>query len=274
MNNKFIYWFKEISKDDIGLVGGKGANLGEMTRMGIPVPPGFIISSDAYYYFIKENDLIGKIKEYLEETDKNRPESYTHASEKIKKLIVSAPIPKEISIPTIKAYFTLGGLFKNPRVAVRSSATAEDLPDASFAGQQRTFLNVKGETELMEDVRECWASLFEPRAIFYREEKKFDHFKVGLAIPVQKMVHSINSGVMFTCDPVFGEKNKIIIEAIWGLGELIVQGEVSPDHFVVAKENFQILQKIISKQTFAMTLSEGENKNVPIDLKKQEIQKN
>lgn len=183
---KFIYWFKEIGKEDISLVGGKGANLGEMYNLGIPVPPGFIISSGAYFSFIEENNLKGKIKEYLQETDKNRPESFTGVSEKIKKLIVSSPIPKEISQEAIKAYFKLGGLFKNPLVAVRSSATAEDLPDASFAGQQRTFLNVEGETSLIEAVRECWASLFEPRAIFYREEKGFDHFKVGLAIPVQK----------------------------------------------------------------------------------------
>lgn len=133
-------------------------------------------------------------------------------------------------------------------MAVRSSATAEDLPDASFAGQQRTFLNVEGETSLIEAVRECWASLFEPRAIFYREEKGFDHFKVGLAIPVQKMIQSAASGIVFTCDPVTGEKNRIVVDAIYGLGELIVQGEVTPDHFVVDKEDFKIVKKIISEQ--------------------------
>ncbi|RJR24234.1 phosphoenolpyruvate synthase, partial [Candidatus Microgenomates bacterium] len=182
---KFVYWFKEIDKKDGDIVGGKGANLGEMYNLGIPVPPGFIITSGAYFHFIEKNSLLPKIKELLSDTNKDRPETYTAASGKIKKLINDAPIPKEISLEVIKAYIKLGGVFKNPLVAVRSSATAEDLPDASFAGQQRTFLNIKGESELVECVRECWASLFEPRAIFYREEKGFDHFKVGLAIPVQ-----------------------------------------------------------------------------------------
>lgn len=270
---KFIYWFKEIGKEDIDLVGGKGANLGEMLKIGIPVPPGFIISASAYFYFISENDLLEKIKEYLKETDKNRPETYTSVSEKIKKLIVSSPVPKEISNQVIKAYFRLGGLFKNPLVAIRSSATAEDLANASFAGQQRTFLNVSGETNLIENVRECWASLFEPRAIFYREEKGFDHFKVGLAIPVQKMIQSVVSGVVFTCDPVFGEKNRIVIEAVWGLGEMIVQGKVTPDRYLVEKEKFKILQKIISKQKVSLIKKGERNKIVSVAQNKQEKQK-
>jgi len=270
---KFIYWFKEIGKEDISLVGGKGANLGEMYNLGIPVPPGFIISSGAYFSFIEENNLKGKIKEYLQETDKNRPESFTGVSEKIKKLIVSSPIPKEISQEAIKAYFKLGGLFKNPLVAVRSSATAEDLPDASFAGQQRTFLNVEGETSLIEAVRECWASLFEPRAIFYREEKGFDHFKVGLAIPVQKMIQSAASGIVFTCDPVTGEKNRIVVDAIYGLGELIVQGEVTPDHFVIEKNNFKILQKIVSTQKIMLIKKNGKTKKFLVPPKLQNKQK-
>ncbi|PIV02156.1 phosphoenolpyruvate synthase, partial [Candidatus Shapirobacteria bacterium CG03_land_8_20_14_0_80_40_19] len=171
---KFVYWFSEIDKDDGALVGGKGANLGEMYNLGVPVPPGFIISAGAYFHFIEENKLKDRITEYLKITDKNRPESYIESSEKIKKLITSSPIPPEISREVLKAYARLGGL-KDVYVAVRSSATAEDLPDASFAGQQRTFLNVKGDARLMIAVRECWASLFEPRAIFYREEKGFDH---------------------------------------------------------------------------------------------------
>lgn len=270
---KFIYWFSEIGKEDISLVGGKGANLGEMYNLGIPVPPGFIISSSAYFHFVKVNDLKGRIKEYLSGTDKNRPESYTDVSEKIKKLMTAAPIPKEISQPAMMAYLKLGGLFKNPLVAVRSSATAEDLPDASFAGQQRTFLNVEGESNLILAMRECWASLFEPRAIFYREEKGFDHFKVGLAIPVQKMVQSVASGIMFTCDPVTGEKNRIVIDAVLGLGELIVQGTVTPDHFVVSKGDFRILQKIISKQTVKLVKKDGQTKIYSVPKSLQEKQK-
>ncbi|MCL5090826.1 MAG: phosphoenolpyruvate synthase [Patescibacteria group bacterium] len=270
---KFIYWFSEIGKEDIPLVGGKGANLGEMYNLGISVPPGFVLSSYAYYFFLEKSGLKNKIKEILTETDKNRPESYTAASEKIKKLMLKAEIPKEIAQEVIRAYFKLGGVFHNPFVAVRSSATAEDLPDASFAGQQRTFLNVKGETNVLEAVQECWASLFEPRAIFYREEKGFNHFKVGLAIPVQKMVESVVSGVMFTCDPVTSEKNKIVVEAIYGLGEMIVQGEATPDHFVVDKNDWEILQKVISRQEIELLGKKGTPKKFLVPSKLREKQK-
>jgi pyruvate,water dikinase len=262
--DKFILWFSEIDKNDLALVGGKGANLGEMYNLGIPVPPGFVVTAQAYSHFIKTNHLKEKIRELVSHTNKNQPESYTAVSEKIKKLMLSAPIPKEISHEAMKAYAKLGNHFKNPLVAVRSSATAEDLPTASFAGQQRTFLNVEGEANLVEAIRECWASLFEPRAIFYREEKGFDHFRVNLAIPVQKMVQSAVSGIMFTCDPVTGEKNRIIIDAIYGLGDLIVQGEVTPDHFVVDKNDFKILQKIVSKQPIQLIKKNRETKKFPV----------
>ncbi len=267
---KFVYWFSEIDKNDLALVGGKGANLGEMLNLGIPVPDGFVVSSQAYFHFLKVNDLKEKIQEFLHLTNQNQPESFTTASEKIKRLMVSAPIPKEISQEVMLAYVKLSGHFHNSPVAVRSSATAEDLPTASFAGQQRTFLNVEGEANLMKAVRQCWASLFEPRAIFYRQEKGFDHFKVGLAIPVQKMVQSTVSGVMFTCDPVTGEKNRIVIDAIYGLGELIVQGEVTPDHFVVDKKDFQILQKIISKQTVQLIKKNRETKKFSVPISQQD----
>lgn len=275
---KFIYWFKEIGKEDVSLVGGKGANLGEMFNLGIPVPPGFIVSSGAYFHFVEENNLEKEIRNILKnEVDVNRPESYSNASEKIMKMISKSPIPEEISNQVIKAYFKLGGLFKNPLVAVRSSATAEDLPDASFAGQQRTFLNIKGDSAIVEAVRDCWASLFEARAIFYREEKKYDHFKVGLAIPVQKMIQSVASGVVFTCDPVTGEKNRIIVDAIYGLGELIVQGEVIPDHFVYEKDSLRLLNKVISEQKIRMVMKDGVTKKyyVPKSItKRQKISDN
>jgi pyruvate,water dikinase len=273
MKDQFIVWFKDVGKEDVGLVGGKGANLGEMTNIGIPVPPGFIITAKAFFHFIKTNNLEEKIKKNLKGVDKNLPESYTAVSEKIKKAIIDSPIPKEISIEAVKAYIKLEGVFKSPLVAVRSSATAEDLPFASFAGQQRTFLNVKGEVNLLEAVRECWASLFEPRAIFYREEKGFNHFEVGLAIPIQKMVQSKNSGVMFTCDPVSGEKNRIVIDAVYGLGETIVQGEVTPDHYVVDKESLKIIQKIISKQTVQLIMKNGQTKKFTVPARLQNKQK-
>ena len=271
--SKYIVWFKDVGKEDIPLVGGKGANLGEMAGLELPVPNGFIVTSKAYFDFIEFNKIKNKVKEYLNKTNKNDPQSYLEASSKIKKIIIGSEIPKDISLEIIKAYLKLGGLFKNPLVAVRSSATAEDLPTASFAGQQVTFLNVEGETNVVEKVKECWASLFEARAIFYREEHKFDHFRVGIAVPVQKMVQSDTSGVLFTCDPVTSEKKRIIIEAIYGLGEMIVQGEATPDHYVVEKDSLKIINKIVSKQPIRLVKIGKQNKKTNVPFKKQEKQK-
>lgn len=272
-DNRYIVWFNEVDKDDISLVGGKGANLGEMVNLGLPVPNGFIVSSKAYNDFIDENNLRPKIKEFLSKVDKDAPQSYLEASEKIKSQMIKSSIPKGISTEILKAYVKLSGIFKQALVAVRSSATAEDLPTASFAGQQTTFLNIKGETQVVEKVKDCWASLFEARAIFYREEHKFDHFKVGIAVPIQKMVQSDTSGVMFTCDPVTGQKNQIIIEAIYGLGELIVQGEVIPDYYEVDRNSLKILKKIISKQPIQLIKAGTLNKKSAVPSSKQAKQK-
>ena len=193
--------FSEIDKHDLQLVGGKGANLGEMTKAGFPVPSGFAISVVAYDRFLFENNLSLKIKEVLSDTDVNDPRELQRASNRIEKLIVACPIPEDVSKDIISFYKKLSGRFKHSLVAVRSSATADDLPGASFAGQQATFLNVKGEANLLEKVRECWASLFTARAIFYREQNKIAHEKVKISVIVQKMVQSEVSGVMFSMDP-------------------------------------------------------------------------
>lgn len=250
---KNILWFNEVDKDDGGLVGGKGANLGEMSAAGFPVPKGFIITSKAYFDFLEENKLKGKILQELKLINKEDPETINRASINIKKLILSGRIPADLAKEIMVNYLKLGGLIKQALVAVRSSATAEDLPGASFAGQQQTFLNVQGEANVLKKVQECWASLFEARAIFYREEKGFEHFKVGLAIPVQEMVPADVSGIMFTVDPVTQEKNHLLIEAIWGLGEYIVQGEVTPDAYLIDKNRLAILSKKIEKQTIQLT---------------------
>jgi len=184
MNNKKIskdiLWFKEIHYEDIANVGGKGANLGEMYNIGIPVPNGFVVTSQAYYNFIEENQLKDKLKNILDAADIDQPDQLLDASKKIKKIIKGGTINENTAIEIMKAYKKLSDLGEtsNIPVAVRSSATAEDLPDASFAGQQETFLNVVGEANVVNRVKDCWASLFTPRAIFYREKKKFDHFKV------------------------------------------------------------------------------------------------
>ena len=188
MDGKYIVNFSDVGKADISSVGGKGANLGEMTRAGFPVPPGFIVTVASYRRFIEEAGIKEHIASALDGLDVNNSKALDVAAVRVQKLIPRSKFPKDIAKQIISAYFRLGGKFlKHPLVAVRSSATAEDLPDASFAGQQSTFLNVQGEANLIEKVKEAWASLFTARAIFYRVTHHFDHFKIGIALPVQRM---------------------------------------------------------------------------------------
>jgi len=272
-DQKNILWFNQIDKEDIALVGGKGANLGEMASFDIPVPDGFVITSKAYFDFLKENKLEVKIKDILEKINPQDPQSFNEASQKIKKLILGGKISPSLAKEIVDSYLRLGGLLKNALVAIRSSATAEDLPTASFAGQQASFLNIKGEANVVEKVKECWASLFEPRAIFYRQEKGFGHLKVGLAVVIQKMVPAEVSGVMFTCDPVTNQKNRIVIEAVWGLGEYIVQGKVTPDLYVLDKNSLEILEKQLAKQTIQLIKVGSLNKQTAVPKKLQNKRK-
>ena len=259
-----IVWFDEIDKEDIGIVGGKGANLGEMVSFNLPVPKGFVVTASAYFQFLRENDLAKVIKKETEEIDFNRPETIDQASQRIQKAIEKSQMSEELAKKIIFAYDKLGGLLKQSLVAIRSSATAEDLPTASFAGQQETFLNVKGETNVVRRVQDCWASLFTPRAIFYREENHFDHLKVGIAVIVQEMIGCEVSGVMFTIDPVTHEKNRIVIEAIYGLGEYLVQGIVIPDRYVVAAKEMEIISREVAKQTIQLTKVGSLNKQTRV----------
>lgn len=268
-----VVFFKDIDKNDVAIVGGKGANLGEMTLAGFPVPAGFAINVTAYDLFLEQNNLKKAINDILKITDVNQPDQLGNASKRISKLITTSEIPKEVSIEIFKAYKKLSGYFKSALVAVRSSATAEDLPEASFAGQQATLLNVRGENNLLVAVRECWASLFTGRAIFYRVQHKIPHEKVKISVIVQKMVQSRTSGVMFSIDPVTNEKDRIIIEAVWGLGELIVQGSVVPDHYVVQKETFSILSKEISNQAIQLVKVKDETKEVDVPKNLRDKQK-
>ncbi|HID09183.1 TPA: phosphoenolpyruvate synthase, partial [Candidatus Micrarchaeota archaeon] len=250
---KIVVWFNEVGKEDIALVGGKGANLGEMVQAGFPIPPGFIVTSDAYFYFIEQTGIKEKIAEILRGLNVEDTEDLERRTRQIRELIESTPMLPEIAVEIKNAYARLAELVGTsvlrdpPFVAVRSSATAEDLPDASFAGQQATFIYVRGPDSVIEHVKKCWASLFTARATYYREKQGFDHMKVGLAAVVQKMVDSEVSGIMFTAHPVTGEP-KIIIEAGWGQGEAIVSGMVTPDRYVVDKNTFQILEKKVSEQ--------------------------
>ena len=241
---KFISWFEELGKEDIALAGGKGANLAEMTCAHIPVPPGFIVTSNAYFHFLARAGIAQDIRQLLEPLSIEDSQKLSKVSDEIKQLFLRSPMPEEIAEEIKQAYRKLG---EGP-VAARSSATAEDLPEASFAGQQRTFLNVQGEDEVLTAVQGCWASLFEPRAIFYRQQQGFDHFNVGLAVPVQQMVQSQASGVMFTVEPLTSNTETILIEAVYGLGEAIVSGEVTPDRYLVNKTSLTIIDKQIVRQ--------------------------
>lgn len=268
-----VVWFSEIGKEDIPLVGGKAANLGEIHNAGFPVPNGFVVTSHAYYSFIKDNNLAKKIEHFLNTANFDRPEMLLEISTNIKKEIINGEMSKELISNIRSSYKKLGGLLSDALVAVRSSATAEDLPDASFAGQQETFLNVSGDAVLIHKIKECWASLFDARAIFYRHQNKFDHLKVGIAVPIQKMIESENSGVMFTLDPLTSDKSKIIIEAIYGLGELIVQGEVTPDHYEVDKNSLTINLKKISEQRVSLIKKGKTDKEVKLPHSKSNKQK-
>lgn len=273
---KNIVWFDEVTKADIPLVGGKGANLGEMVHAKIPVPPGFIVTAEAYFKFLAGSGLADEIRRYLENLNVNDSKRLQEVAELIKDKISRAPIPPNMVKEIKQAYRKLGqGL-----VAVRSSATAEDLPEASFAGQQRTFLNIQGEDDVVAAIQGCWASLFEPRAIFYRVEQGFDHFKVGIAVPVQKMIQSEASGVMFTVEPLSNDTSKIFIEGILGLGEAIVSGDVTPDQYVLNKNDVSIIEKKVRKQEWQLVKKDdivsGEldsNIKVPIPEDKQGKQK-
>ncbi|MEM0475354.1 MAG: phosphoenolpyruvate synthase [Candidatus Norongarragalinales archaeon] len=277
---KNIYWFEELSKENLLQAGGKGANLGEMMRAGLPIPPGFVVSVGAYYRAIRENNLASFIESKLRNLDVQDAAALQRASDEIKRAIERAPVPNDIRADIVRAYNKLCGVTGIPSanqevlVAVRSSATAEDLPTASFAGQQATFLNVKGAEQVVDAVRRCWASLFEARAIYYRVQNGFDHMRVGLSAVVQKMIQSESSGVMFTADPVTGDASKIIIEAGFGLGEAVVSGQITPDNYIVDKQTLRILEKNISRQeTMIIRTPSGATERVEVPEEIQEKQK-
>ncbi len=250
----YVVDLRRVGKEDVRIAGGKGANLGELLRLGFPVPPGFVVTSRAYWDFLDKSGLRDRIFDLLRNLNVEDTKSLEETSEKIREMIVGAEVPGEIRAEVVRAYRklgerNLGGMITRelPFVIVRSSATAEDLPEASFAGQQATIFNVRGDEELIKAVKECWASLFTARAIYYREKQGFPHEKVGIAVVVQRMLDSEVAGVLFTADPVTGEP-KIIIEAAYGQGDAVVSGAVTPDRYVVDKETLRILEKNVVEQ--------------------------
>lgn len=235
--------FADISKEDSGIAGGKGASLGEMTGAGIPVPPGFVVLTYGFDAFLHSNQLVAEIDSALAQVNHEDTNSVEQTSEKIKGLILNAHIPKDIEKEIISSFDSLGSEF----VAVRSSATAEDASSASWAGELETYLNTTKET-VLENVKKCWASLFTPRAIFYRFEKNLHETPVSVAVVIQKMINSELAGVAFSVHPVTEDRNQLIIEAGFGLGEAIVSGSITPDSYLVGKQDFSIIDINISAQ--------------------------
>ena len=277
---EFVKWFSELNKDSGKIAGGKGANLAEIYNLRIPVPPGFVVTAQAYDYFIEKAGLKDKIKELLSKIDYEDTSELNEITKQIRNLIENAKFPKEMEEEIIESYNNLDikeddfkqtdsvvDILKTSReplfVAVRSSATAEDLADASFAGQQDSFVNVKGNTELIHSIKKCFASLYTARATYYRQKKKFKHEDVSLAVIVQKMVDSIKSGVVFSKNPAQKDDN-IVIEAVWGLGEGIVSGRITPDKYLVSPE-LKIIDTKLANKKIAITRDAG-GKKVTVKL--------
>ncbi|MDP3966181.1 MAG: phosphoenolpyruvate synthase, partial [archaeon] len=282
----FVLKFDEIGIKDIPLVGGKNASLGEMyrelTKKGVNIPNGFAVTSYAYNYFLEKSNLKEKIKKIISTLNVKSTSNLMEHGKKIREIILKENLPPELEEEIIKNYKRLSKEYgeKYTDVAVRSSATAEDLPDASFAGQQETYLNITGEKALLESCKKAFASLFTDRAIFYREEKGFSHFDVLLSIGIQKMVRSdlSSSGVMFSIDTESGFKDVVYITSIYGLGENIVQGAVNPDEFYVHKPTLKkgfkpIISKKVGEKKLKMIYS-GNNKNPVKNVSVSEDKKN
>ena len=277
----WVKWFKDISENDLGAVGGKGKNLGIMFNANLPVPEGFAVTAQAYKEFLEKTDILDGIKELLQGLDLEDTKKLQEVAKKIQELILSEEIPDDI-IDEIKNNYELLGAGKDAHdlleaeevfVAVRSSATAEDLPEASFAGQQATFLNIKGKENVVAAVRACWASLFTARAIYYREKNNFEHEKVLISAIIQRMVNSETSGVMFTVNPATNNLKEIVIEAVYGLGEMIVSGSANPDFYLVEKESREIKKIEVKKQEIGMFRNEqGENEKREVEKELQDKQ--
>ena len=275
----YIQWFGDIGIDDIPIVGGKNASLGEMIRelvpRGIKVPNGFAITAEAYWYLLRASETEQRIKQILSDLDTRDATNLRQRGSAVRHAIMAASLPQDLQHSIVGAYRELSKGADGPvDVAVRSSATAEDLPDASFAGQQETYLNVQGEAALLESCKRCFASLFTDRAISYRQDKGFDHLKIALSIGVQRMVRSdlASSGVMFSIDTETGSQDIVLINAAFGLGENVVQGSINPDEYYVFKPTLKqgfrpIVQKILGSKEFKLVYDIGGSKmvkNVPV----------
>jgi pyruvate,water dikinase len=280
---KYIVWFKNIGIKDVPLVGGKNASLGEMFRHlvpeGINIPNGFALTSHAYFYFLKESGVYDQLKDIFKNFKPNDIDSLQETGKKSRDLILKADMPKKLERKIVKYYKKLCQIYKEKDtvVAIRSSATAEDSPTASFAGQQETYLNVRGEQEVLKAVKKCVSSLFTDRAIAYRQEKGYDHLQMALSVGIQKMINSGigSSGIMFTLDTETGFPNVVLINSIWGVGEMIVKGKITPDEFFVFKPTLKqghksIIVKNLGRKTKKLIYSvKGGLKEIPVKKEQQ-----
>lgn len=262
MEERLCVLFSEICRKDVSLVGGKGANLGDLAQAGLPVPSGFIISSLAYRQVIECCRLGASIKELLSGLNYASAAQLQEAERQIRSLFENIPIDDKLRDLILDRYRSLG---TDVRVAVRSSATAEDLAGASFAGQQETLLNVVGEESLLNAVRRCWSSLYTSQAMFYRHQKGFDSSCVLMALVVQRMIDSEKSGVIFTVDPVLRNQFNMIVEAVWGLGEGIVSGVITPDHYKIDRETFEVIDRLVPDKQLMFCRS-GDEGIVRVDV--------
>jgi len=284
MKEGFILWLSELSKDDGNIAGGKGANLGEMYNSGFPVPPAFVVTVNAYNHFLEKTGINHKIDKIIQNIDVDNTKELEEEAIKIKNIVIEAEMPQELKKEILEAYdhfnsnlndiiesshaYSIMKVAREPIfVSVRSSATAEDLSDASFAGQQETFINVKGNSEVIDKVKRVFASIFTARSIYYRKKKGFEK-RVGIAAVVQKMINSDKSGVMFSVDPVTQEDN-VLIEAVFGQGEGIVSGQIKPDSYLVSKKDLEILNERVADKKIAIVRdSQGTTKIVPLTLER------
>lgn len=265
---EYVLNFREVDKNSLSQVGGKNASLGELIRADIRVPPGFAVTTDSYQQFITETGIKDTIFQVLAEMKPGDIAALNTASETIQGLIQGSTLSASIKKAIDKAYTQLCDdcRVRAMPVAVRSSATAEDLPTASFAGQQDTYLWIQGVEAVVEKVQHCWASLFTPRAIDYRVKNNFPHEKVLISVGIQKMVNSRAAGVMFTLNPTDGDLSKVVIEGSWGLGETVVSGSVNPDKFVVDKVVMETSDKTISTKHIACVYDPEAGKVVDADV--------
>src|SRR5918992_4845469 len=259
----YTAWFDEIGKQDIALAGGKGANLGELSRAGLPVPPGYVVTTRAYDAFVEVSGIKGEVVALASAPQAEDPAGFEEVSEGIRALFSGGRVPQEMADEIHAAYQELGEDGQTP-VAVRSSATAEDLAGASFAGHQETYLNVRGERALLEAVKDCWASLWTARAMAYRARQGIDPATVSLAVVVQRMVESEAAGVMFTANPSSGRRDQATISAAWGLGESVVSGSVTPDSIVVEKGSGRVLSRKTTNKEVMTVYTEGGTAERPV----------